>query len=139
MFPPGEQPAYHTFNYGWIVGELIRRISGQPVETYVDEHVFEPLGLDHTSIGVREGDPDEVATLSGFEVFDRCRDPGEGLDVSASDSAGLFNEAAVKQADWYDPEVHPKLQSFAAHYGAVFAPTRPYTPEHKGKVERGVG
>lgn len=47
-------------------------------------------------------------------------------------------KAAVKQADWYDPEVHPKLQSFAAHYGAVFSPTRPYTPEHKGKVERGV-
>jgi len=29
-------------------------------------------------------------------------------------------KAAVQQADWYDPEVHPKLQAFAAHYGAVF-------------------
>jgi transposase len=25
-------------------------------------------------------------------------------------------KAAVKQADWFDPEIHPKLQSFAAHY-----------------------
>ena len=24
-------------------------------------------------------------------------------------------KAAVKRGDWYDPEVHPKLQSFAAH------------------------
>ena len=47
-------------------------------------------------------------------------------------------KAAVKRADWYDPEVHPKLQSFAAHYGATFVPTKPYTPEHKGKVESGV-
>jgi len=47
-------------------------------------------------------------------------------------------KAAVKQADWHDPELHPKLQSFAAHYGTVFLPTRPYTPEHKGKVESGV-
>ncbi len=47
-------------------------------------------------------------------------------------------KAAVKQADWYDPEIHPKLQSFAQHYGTVFLPTKPYTPEHKGKVEAGV-
>ena len=47
-------------------------------------------------------------------------------------------KAAVRQADWYDPEIHPKLQSFAQHYGTVFLPTKPYTPEHKGKVEAGV-
>lgn len=47
-------------------------------------------------------------------------------------------KAAVNQADWYDPEIHPKLQSFAAHYGTVFVPTKPYTPEHKGKIESGV-
>ena len=47
-------------------------------------------------------------------------------------------KAAVRRADWYDPEIHPKLQSFAAHYGTAFVPTKPYTPEHKGKVESGV-
>jgi len=47
-------------------------------------------------------------------------------------------KAAVQRADWYDPDVHPKLQSFAAHYGTVFVPTKPYTPEHKGKVESSV-
>lgn len=47
-------------------------------------------------------------------------------------------KAAVQNADWYDPELHPKLQSFAAHYGTAFVPTRPYTPQHKGKVEAGI-
>lgn len=47
-------------------------------------------------------------------------------------------KAAVKKADWYDPEIHPKLQSFAAHYGTAILPTKPYTPEHKGKVESSV-
>jgi transposase len=47
-------------------------------------------------------------------------------------------KAAVARADWYDPEVHPKLQSFAAHYGSAFLPTKPYRPEHKGKIENGV-
>lgn len=47
-------------------------------------------------------------------------------------------KAAVHRADWYDPELHPKLQSFAAHYNTAFVPTKPYTPRHKGKVENGV-
>lgn len=47
--------------------------------------------------------------------------------------------AAVKHADWYDPEVHPQIQSFCEHYGTVILPTKPYTPRHKGKIERGIG
>ncbi len=46
--------------------------------------------------------------------------------------------AAVSKADWFDPELNPKIQSFAQHYGTVFLPTRVRTPRHKGKVERGV-
>jgi transposase len=46
--------------------------------------------------------------------------------------------AAVKHPDWYDLELNPKLQSFCQHYGVVILPTKPYTPRHKGKVERGV-
>lgn len=48
-------------------------------------------------------------------------------------------KAAVSKADWYDPELNPKVESFAQHYGTAIVPTRPYTPRHKGKVERGVG
>ena len=47
-------------------------------------------------------------------------------------------KAAVLHADWFDPELHPKIQAFAAHYGCVFLPTKPRMPRHKGKVERGV-
>ncbi|GAG36859.1 unnamed protein product, partial [marine sediment metagenome] len=47
-------------------------------------------------------------------------------------------KAAVKKADWYDPELNPKIVEFARHYNFVFLPTRPYTPRHKGKVESGV-
>ena len=46
--------------------------------------------------------------------------------------------AAVTKADWYDPELNPQVRSFAAHYNTALLPTRPYTPRHKGKVERGV-
>jgi transposase len=47
--------------------------------------------------------------------------------------------AAVKQADWYEPELCPKLRAFAEHYQTVILPTRPRKPQHKGKIENGVG
>jgi len=47
-------------------------------------------------------------------------------------------KAAVLKADWYDPDLNPKLRSFSEHYGTVLLPTKPRTPRHKGKVERGV-
>ena len=48
-------------------------------------------------------------------------------------------KAAVTSADWYDPDLNPKIQEFARHYGTVILPTRIKTPRHKGKIERGVG
>lgn len=47
-------------------------------------------------------------------------------------------KAAVIRADWYDPDCNPMLLSFCEHYGTVLLPTKPRTPRHKGKVERGV-
>jgi transposase len=48
-------------------------------------------------------------------------------------------KAGVEQADWFDPELNPKLRLFAEHYGLAILPTRPRTPRHKGKIESGIG
>lgn len=48
-------------------------------------------------------------------------------------------KAGVEQPDWYDPELNPKMRSFADHYGLAILPTRPRTPRHKGKIESGIG
>ena len=37
------------------------------------------------------------------------------------------------------PSSIPRSVPFAAHYGTVFLPARPYRPTYKGKVERGIG
>ncbi|MXV64460.1 serine hydrolase [Natronorubrum sp. JWXQ-INN-674] len=96
-FPPGEQPAYHALTFGWLVGELVRRVSGTPIEEAARERVFDPLGMADTGIGLREDEPDDVATLVGFEPFDRCRDPGEGLGKNA-EVAEPFNLEEIHRA-----------------------------------------
>jgi transposase len=48
-------------------------------------------------------------------------------------------KAAVLKADWFDPDLNPKIVAFCKHYGTVLLPTRVRTPRHKGKIERAVG
>jgi len=48
-------------------------------------------------------------------------------------------KAAIVRAAWDDPIAHRSYAECAEHYGFRIAPCRPRTPQHKGKVERGVG
>ena len=43
---PGTMFGYHAFTFGWLVGELVRRIDGRSLGTYFREEVADPLGLD---------------------------------------------------------------------------------------------
>jgi transposase len=47
-------------------------------------------------------------------------------------------KAAVLHADWFDPDLNPKMVEFCRHYGTILSPTKPAMPRHKGKVEAGV-
>jgi len=47
--------------------------------------------------------------------------------------------AAVKHADWYDPELHPIVSAFCKHYGTVLLPIKVRTPRHNGKAESNIG
>jgi CubicO group peptidase (beta-lactamase class C family) len=48
LFPPGAVPAYS--NYGAaLAGYIVQRISGEPYERYVEQHILAPLGMLHTT------------------------------------------------------------------------------------------
>ncbi|MBK9179555.1 MAG: beta-lactamase family protein [Acidimicrobiales bacterium] len=59
---PGSQHGYHATTFGWLVGEVIRRVTGRSVGTYLREEVADPLGLD-LWIGLPEEQEHRVATL----------------------------------------------------------------------------
>lgn len=48
-------------------------------------------------------------------------------------------KSGITQAIWDDPQVQLAYRECAEHYGFLILPCRPKTPEHKGKVEGGVG
>jgi CubicO group peptidase (beta-lactamase class C family) len=99
QFDPGTDAAYHALNYGWVLGELIRRVSGQRIGTYLRENVLEPLGMTDTYLGLPEDVADDVATLTAFDAFDRCREPALGLEADHSTAARNFNREDFHRAE----------------------------------------
>lgn len=61
---PGEKHGYHPVTYGFLVGEVIRRVSGKSVGQLFREDVAEPLGADF-HIGLPESEHGRVADLIG--------------------------------------------------------------------------
>lgn len=53
---PESGPAYQFLIYGFLLGELLQRISGRPVEELLRDQLLEPLGLHDTFVGL----PDEA-------------------------------------------------------------------------------
>ncbi|WP_410669371.1 serine hydrolase domain-containing protein [Amycolatopsis sp. cmx-4-68] len=63
LYEPGSAGGYHALVYGWLVGEVVRRIAGQGVREFFAEQVAGPLGADF-SIGLASAaDLDRCATL----------------------------------------------------------------------------
>ena len=60
FWEPGTRHGYHALTFGFLVGEVVRRVSGRTLGTFVAEEIATPLGID-LHIGV--GDPSSVAPL----------------------------------------------------------------------------
>ena len=51
-FEPGTANAYHALNFGWLVGEVVRRISGRSLGRFFRDEVATPLGIDDVHVGL---------------------------------------------------------------------------------------
>jgi len=51
VHPPGERTGYHGLTYGYLVGEILQRVTGRPFPELVQTEIVEPLGLDGMYIG----------------------------------------------------------------------------------------
>ena len=97
VFKPGTTPGYS--NYGMaLAGYIVQRVSGQPFETYVREHVLDPAGM--TSSTYEQPLPKDMTgslgpghTSTGEEVpFELMGDfPAGSLTASAPDFAAFMN------------------------------------------------
>ncbi len=92
LFAPGTRFRYTSNSY-FVLGELIRRMSGQAYPEYVRRNVLEPLGMSATSFGIPRHDrapvhgfgPSRVLQPLYVRAFAGLAHPGGGLWGNAAD------------------------------------------------------
>ena len=63
---PGSTPAYSNYATA-IAGYIVQRVSGQPFDQYIAQHIFQPLGMQHSSF-TQPLQPELLAKMSkGYE------------------------------------------------------------------------
>jgi CubicO group peptidase (beta-lactamase class C family) len=94
IYPPGTVPAYS--NYGAsLAGYIVSRVSGMPFEQYIEEHIFEPLKMEHSTFrqtlpgSLQEHLSNSYSAASGKRVpFEYGSDaPAGALSSTAPDMA----------------------------------------------------
>lgn len=85
LWPPGTTPAYQAITFGFILGEIVRRVTGAEVGDFLRESFLDPLGLRQTYLGL----PDHAWPRHV---------PFRPLGTWQTPASALFNRRAVRQA-----------------------------------------
>jgi CubicO group peptidase (beta-lactamase class C family) len=125
---PGSKHGYHARSFGWILGELIRRITGQSAGQYLAAHVCEPLGL-HYWVGLPKqqlaacatlvppaGGSDPVAELLGADSLTARVMSGPSGLFGYND---MWNRPEVLQAEMPSSNGVGDARSLARFYAAL--------------------
>lgn len=75
--PAGSGPGYHGITYGWLVGNVVRNVSGTSLSEFLDAELARPLGLDGLYIRTPETERGRIATLMP------AIDPGDAARAEA--------------------------------------------------------
>ena len=67
-FIPGSKTGYQLLNYGFILGEVIYRVTGLPVDEYLQREFLTPLGLTQTSMRVADFQKNRFSRLSSGTI-----------------------------------------------------------------------
>ena len=129
---PGTKHGYHAFTYGWLIGEVMRRIIGESVGTYFREEIAEPLGLDFHIGLAPEHDSRTAETISADLpqpgetnfVIEMLSDPQSMQFKVLANPPDLFQPGVVNTREWRAAEIpaangHGNARALARLYGAL--------------------
>ncbi len=104
LYQPGTQTSYHLVNFGFILGEVVRRVTGMPIDQYLQVHFFEPMGLKNIRMRIPAKEENvsprvisisksmrNTARLFNLHTIRRSLIPAAGLHSNASNLAEFFS------------------------------------------------
>jgi CubicO group peptidase (beta-lactamase class C family) len=98
MFPIGQRTAYHSLNYGYINGEILRRVDGRKIGQFLQDEICKPLKINGLYLGVPDGEMHRVAVLKDGPPAPAAYDASMVGEPAGSYVAKVFNRPEVIKA-----------------------------------------
>lgn len=95
---PGRRASYHILSSGFIIGEVIRRVDGRDMRTFLREELLEPLGFETFNYGI---EPDKRHLAACVERVDEMPPRvltdliSRVIDVDVVEALGIINRPAI--------------------------------------------
>ncbi len=108
---PGSKHGYHATTYGWLVGEVVRRVTGRSLGSYLRDEIAGPIGADFF-IGLPAGEEVRVAPLVPFSLRPPAGEggtSGKGSTSGKSDKGGTTDTSSVNEL----------IETFLGHDGPL--------------------
>lgn len=144
-FPIGSAHGYHALTFGWLAGELVRRVDGRNIGRFIEEEIANPLGVE-IYVGLPEhleprvsplntgwprvvGEPSPTLDPAAKELIEKIMGPdtpgGKALSLNGAFSvAGGFNRRDVHAAEIPAANGISSARSLAAMYAATIGEMR---------------
>lgn len=107
-WPAGRVVGYHILSYGFILGEVVRRVSGLPVREFIRANLLEPLGLRDLQLGLTDEAWPRHVPLRGQVMTDQVR-------------RVVFNRRPVRQAVIPAASISTTARDLATFYRMLLA------------------
>lgn len=132
LFEPGSTHGYHALTYGWLGGELVRRVTGMSIGEFVQRNIVEPLGVE-LWIGLPAEHEHRVAHLMAHplpvfppEIAKFMLDHGgpgslgeKALSLNGAFGQGAFNRPDVHAAQIPGANAITNARALATIYAAT--------------------
>jgi CubicO group peptidase (beta-lactamase class C family) len=128
---PGTASGYHAITQGYLVGEVIRRVSGQTVGSFFASEVAGPLGADF-HIGTGPEHDDRVARVIPPRPLTATL---EGLDMESITIRTLVNPMLRAEASWDEAWRRAEIPAAGGHGNARSVARVQSVLAHGGEID----
>jgi CubicO group peptidase (beta-lactamase class C family) len=121
LWPPGSHVSYHAMTFGWLVGEVARRVDGRSFPQLLHDEVCRPLGIETMFMGIPDAVEPRVARLDfiGSEACDPNAEVPDAIPAWVWPLTGWMNRPDVRRACVPASNGIMNARAIARHYAAL--------------------
>ena len=113
FWKPGKETGYHMMTTGWLIGEVIRRVTGKSLGEFFNNELREPYGLNYW-IGLPEAENERVAEIVPF--VPSSNDKPSDFATAFRNNSNSMQRLSLTNTGYYD---YNAKETYRAELGAI--------------------